>query len=144
VNFWRALKVFSPSLYVVFLIRHLPFDFHKHIEVLFPGCLVFKIIRMVDHAKVKCLVLCWFNPSVKHLLHRYSLNATRARVSVVLPLGIKRKCSFIFRLLADAIRLFKHDKSPAMFLEHSFAQLKVSWAVILVLWVTYVRHLSAT
>jgi len=58
VNFWGALKVFATSLDVVFLIRNLHFDSRNHIEVLFTGGLIFKIIRVVNYAEVKSLVLC--------------------------------------------------------------------------------------
>ena len=121
VNFWGALKVFAASLDVVFLIRNLHFDSLNHIEVLFTGGLIFKIIRVVNHAEVKSLVLCWFDPRVEHLLYRRTLYAARSDVSKVFSLRVKRERPFVFGLLAAIVCLLYHNESPSVLLKHPLA-----------------------
>jgi hypothetical protein len=116
VNFWGALKVFATSLNFVFLIRNLHFDSLNHIDVLFTGGLVFEIIRVMNHAEVKSLVLCWFDPRVKHMLYRRTLYAARSDISKVFSLRVKRECSFVFGLLAAIVCLLYHNESPPVLL----------------------------
>jgi hypothetical protein len=121
VNFWGALKVFTTCLDVVFLIRNLNFDSLNHIKVLFTRGLIFKIIRVVNHAEVKSLVLCWFHPRVEHLLYRRTLYAARSDFSKVFSLRVKRECPFVFGLLAAIVCLLHHNKSPPVLLKHPLA-----------------------
>jgi len=89
VNFWGALKVFTTSLDVVFLIRNLNFDSLNHLQVLFSWSLIFKIIWVMNHAKVKSLVLRWFDPCIKNLLNLRILYATWSTVTKIFSLSIK-------------------------------------------------------